>query len=320
MAAALRGLRIGKTSGLASVFAAGSPTTPVLTEEDVTFLTPLIGQALSTATAAQFVRFELRQAPQEFRAARTVGATTGSDTDGTWAGSQEITEGALYAYGRSLHIAILKWRHIPDRPDAIQMANRRTVDLSGTTGMSLSFVPREAQRPDAFRRTGLSLDEQAPTIVVDYNRLTNAALSVGTTDDTRLPGEGKLDGTMGQGGTATPAVAAPSAAPVREQTPVAPLAAPSPTQQGIAQPSAATATPDSSAAREVRDLKELVIKKELELERMRKELEEAKKVAPQQTPATKPKSTKPAAAKPPATKPNTSTESPSRASDGPPAR
>ena len=119
-------------------------------DEEADWLAPHIATALAKATPDQRVGFRLVQ---------TSGAT------------RDFTSGTVFAYGRSLQISLT---HLPpirkssmvDSPPNRQYAT----DSTGIAGRELSFLPKEAQRPDTFR-VG---ETDTPTLVIDYDLLAKA--------------------------------------------------------------------------------------------------------------------------------------------------
>lgn len=266
LAGALQGMQIRKASSLGSLLDTAGPPEPIFSPEEAGFLAPILSTALTKATPSQYVIFHLRQTPLGLRTSEISGAAAGSSTPLPNLAQTEQTSGTLYVYGRSLHLTLTEYRHVPERPDAIQMANRRLADPTGLSGRTVSFVPESALRPDLYRRTVLPFSEDLPTLVIDYQRLPRMAESF-------------------------PAASPPPPQPIA--APVAP--------HGLAAQEEGTGTSHAPAtAGEIRTLKELVIKKDLELERLREELQQLKqeKARSQGTPPGT-KSTKPSPSKTP---------------------
>lgn len=268
VAAALQGIQIKTSSSLGSLLDTSGPPTPVFSEEDIAFLAPLISTALTKATPAQFVRFRLHRPSTEVGPVERIGAAAGSAPPAT--GRAEQTSGALYVYGRSLHFTLTEYRYSPERPETVHMANRKITDPTGLTGRVVSFIPAAALRSDSYRRAVLPLSDDLPSLVIDYQALH----AVGQTR------------------------------PAQPTMPSAPTPATVPSRQLDSGPPPGSAAPAAapSTSSEVRDLKELVIKKDLELERLREEVQQLKQdKARTTTPATG----KPAGKKPPQPKSGT---------------
>ena len=99
----------------------------------------------------------------------------------------ESTGGSLYAYGRSLYVT---WPGIDieaERPDTINLANRRLPDESGLANRTVLFVPETAKRPDSYRDSH-STDS---TLVIDYELL--ARLPVSSESSTPIPAASAVD-------------------------------------------------------------------------------------------------------------------------------
>lgn len=243
LTAALQGLSISDPAKSGAIGETPA-VTPIFHEEDVAFLAPLLSTALTKATPSQYVRFNLhhRSLPNDAR---------------------EQTSGALYVYGRSLHLTLTAYRVTPQRPETAQMANRKIIDPTGLAGRIVSFTPPAALRSDSYRRAVLPLSDDLPSLVIDYQALQ----AVKHTRPAQPP---------------TPSTPAPSTSASRP-----------PDSAPLSGDIAPAATPSGTS--EVRDLKELVIKKDLELERLREEIQRLKQ--------DNARTTMPATGKPPAKKP-----------------
>jgi uncharacterized coiled-coil protein SlyX len=144
--------------------------------------------------------------------------------------------GALYVHGRSLHITLTKY---PDSPNAVRAPDHGHAGPTSLAGRSLLFSPSSAMRPELYRRDALPLPAGLPSVVVDYQALPRMA---------KQP--------------------APSSFPMFDsQPPPAPMAG---------MPGFQASPPVAHTTEEVRELKDLVVKKDLELERMRDEIKQLK--------------------------------------------
>jgi hypothetical protein len=139
----------------------------VFTDEAVDFLAPLLSSALEKAAADQVIQFRIRYAgrivPPEG------GAAVGSSEPSSIPRS-ETTAGMLYAYGRSLDLTITELQHRAERPDAVNMPNRRLPNPNGLGGKRVAFDPSAALRPGTFAPLNLG-DPDLTTLVIDYQRL-----------------------------------------------------------------------------------------------------------------------------------------------------
>ncbi|MBA0915651.1 MAG: hypothetical protein ITD36_03580 [Nitrospira sp.] len=157
----------------------------------------------------------------------------------------ETTTGSLYAYGLSLYVTLAQYRHTPTQTNTDGLAHRRLPDPSNLSNRTLSFTPRLAQRSDTFNRpTGGSATDRF--LVIDYQLLQQTPPVAAAATTTEPP------------------------APQVEQAaqPRKPLAGVTPAES----PSHAAA-PMAHREMEIRTLKDLVVKKDLELETIRKELQ-----------------------------------------------
>lgn len=176
----------------------------------------------------------------------------------------ETTTGSLYAYGLSLYVTLSQYRYAPGQPNANDSAHRRLPDPSGLSSRTLLFTPSAAQRSDSFHRaTGGSSTDRF--LSIDYQLLQQAS----------------------------------PLAPIIERAAPQVERAAAPTREPLAGASPSNAQSDSLAQREaeIHTLKDLVIKKDLELETIRKELQSVRKQLDSQkrkpTPPSKPQQTAP---------------------------
>jgi hypothetical protein len=155
----------------------------------------------------------------------------------------ETTAGSLYAFSRSLYVTLSQYRYAPGQSNADGSALRHLPDSSGLANRTVHFMPSAAQRSEGFYQ---------PTRVASTDRV----LAI----DYQLLQQASASGTVAQE-TAPPVERA--AATIHEPLP------------GTRASGVLSQTTESLAQRdeEIRALKDLVIKKELELESLRKELQ-----------------------------------------------
>lgn len=162
----------------------------------------------------------------------------------------ETTAGSLYAYGLSLYITLSQYRYAPGQPHTNDPVHRRLPDPSGLSNRTLLFTPNAAQRSDRYHRPaeGASTDR---FLAIDYQLLQLASPSIAAIEQ------------------ASP--------PVQHLT--------APTREQLAGARPPDAQSDSLAQREaeIHTLKDLVVKKDLELEVLRKELQSVRKQLDSQT-------------------------------------
>lgn len=154
----------------------------------------------------------------------------------------ETTAGSLYAYGLSLYVTLSQYRYAPAQPNANNSTHRRLPDSSGLSTRILLFTPSAAQRADSFHRPpeGSSTDR---FLAIDYQLLQHA-----------------------------PGPITEQAAPQVERPAL-------PTRSPLAETRPSDLPSNLLAQREaeIHTLKDLVIKKDLELEVLRKELQSLRK-------------------------------------------
>jgi hypothetical protein len=161
--------------------------------------------------------------------------------------AKETTAGSLYAYGLSLYVTLSQYRYAPTQMSADDPAHRRLPDTSGLSDRTLLFTPSAAQRSDTFHpSTG-----RAPTdrfLAIDYQLLQHASTTAVILEQT-APQTERV------------------AAPIRESS--------SGNGASDVPPRAAETLAQRNA--EIHTLKDLVIKKDLELEILRNELQSVRK-------------------------------------------
>ncbi len=169
----------------------------------------------------------------------------------------ETTAGSLYAYGLSLYVTVSQYRYVPGQPHTNDPAHRRLPDPSGLSNRTLLFTPSAAQRSDSFHPPagGSSTDR---FLAIDYQLLQQAS---------------------------------PSMAAIEQALPLVQQEATS-NREPLPGAKRSEGQSESLAQREaeIHTLKDLVIKKDLELEVLRKELQSVRKQLDSQT--TKPDSQK----------------------------
>ncbi len=155
----------------------------------------------------------------------------------------ETTAGSLYASDRSLYFLLSHYRSAPARTNTENIAHRRLPDRSGLSDRLLFFTPHFAQGSDSSHRSTSDATTDK-VLVIDYQLLQQEPPTA----------------TIPVQHTAQPEHVVE---PPRQTLPTVP---PSPT------PSSAQQTPDRRED-EVHALKDLIIKKDLELEALKQELQ-----------------------------------------------
>ena len=167
IARALRGIQVhDNRNTLQTLFASRPEAARAFSDEEADFLAPFITIAFAKASPDQRIGFLINQAtpPPD---SKQEGAAPGPSEPPLTVAPKEITQGVLFAYGRSLQIHLTKFRSGHEKRSMIDGPNRHYVDQTGLTGRKLLFSPKEAQRPEAFR-VG---ETEAPTLVIDYELL-----------------------------------------------------------------------------------------------------------------------------------------------------
>lgn len=171
----LRGVRVRDNQGfLQDIGVRKADALPAFSEEDVAYLAPLIIDGLSRAAPDQQVGFTVNQRGAPVYSQR-VGAAVGSSEPPLRLAPPETTAGSIYAYGRSLYVTLTQYRYRTERPDTINMPNRRIPDRTGLLNHTVMFIPESAKRDDKYRDS-LSTDT---TLVIDYELLAGLPLDAG---------------------------------------------------------------------------------------------------------------------------------------------
>ncbi|MBI4401320.1 MAG: hypothetical protein HY581_06795 [Nitrospirae bacterium] len=276
IARALRGLYVlEETSAVQAVFATQVKPVRAFSDEQIQFLAPSVAAALAEAASDQRVEFRVVYPVPAGLLPEGKGAAVGSSRPYSPGPGLETTGGTLYAYGLSLHLTLTKYRHRPERPDTINMPNRRLPDPTGLAQREVLFLPAEALRPETHQQTGFLGEPDLKTFVIDYELLA------------KLPG-------------AQPsAVSSPAAQPEKR------TGASERTQPSSPADSRATklAEPRAATAEELQSMKELIIKKDVELEAMKEELRALRRQLEQQAEPQQPNEKKKPAPRPQETAP-----------------
>jgi hypothetical protein len=245
----LNGVQVGEPKTAAqTLFASNVKPERVFSDEDAAFLAPLISSGLAQATAEQQVRFRVVHLVSPIDLPAGGGAGIGSFPTPTGGLQKETTEGTLYAHGRSLHVTLDEYRHRQTKPDIISGPNRYYPDPNGLKEREVRFVPQSALRPENYKQS------DGNTIVIDYEALAKAP---------RPDPAASLTATPATAASASVSNAKTSLTQTEDAPRIPPFTASGPTE------SSKTTTGESD---EVGALKDLVIKKDMELENLKKEL------------------------------------------------
>lgn len=245
----LNGVQVGEPKTAAkTLFASNAKPERVFTDEDTAFLAPLISSALAKATAEQQVRFRVVHLISPIDLPGGGGAGIGSFATPTGGLQKETTEGTLYAHGLSLHVTLDEYRHRVAKPDVISGPNRYYPDPTGLKEREVRFVPQSALRPDGYKQS------DGNTIVIDYEALAKGP---------QLDLAASMTAPAATGTSAPASDPKNSMAQTEDRQSIPPSTLPEPTQ------SSKTIASESD---EVQPLKDLVVKKDLELEALKKEL------------------------------------------------
>ncbi|MDE3035673.1 MAG: hypothetical protein KGJ14_06830 [Nitrospirota bacterium] len=253
VAQALRGLQVvGDKNVVAGLFDGKPKPTRVFTEEEVKFLAPPLVKALAQAGPSQQVSFRVSHLVSPIAFQEREGAAVGSSESPPYGPEPETTSGSLYVHGLSLHLTLAEYHHRPTKPDQVNMPNRYIPDRTGLDRLQVVFTPEAAVRPDSFKSSGFFGDSATTTVVLDYQllaKLPTAPIAQASAPPSRpLPAKE----TGAAKGAAMPA-------------PAKTMAQPQPTQA------------EGAASTELQSVKDLLIKKDMEMQELKEELRAIKK-------------------------------------------
>jgi hypothetical protein len=275
IARVLRGVLVqDEESAVQTLFQSESAVQPVFSMDDVTFLTPLLVTALSKTTSAQQVRFRVIHKPKApnrlLRLSETGGAEVGSSEPATYGPQREATSGTLFAYGLSLYLTVTEYRQKPSRPDSVNMPNRRLPNSTRLDRVEFLFTPKAALRPESYEQPSLLGESRLTPIVIDYELL--AKLPSPKPKSISQPASHPIQSTDS----------------LKEKAPAAAPESPPPAESGSVKPG----RKDASSA-DLQSVKELILKKDAELEALKEDLRAIKKqLAEQDAEREKPKKKK----------------------------
>jgi len=256
IARVLHGVRLQERKGtIQTLFASQPGMVRGFSDEDAEFLAPLLSNAFSQAAFDQQVAFRLTYPSTGHSISGGVGAGVGSSDPPLGSLRPETTSGTVYANGLSLYLTLTQFRHVPERADTINMANRRLPDPTGLDRYHVLFVPEMARRPDSYRQSWLMGEPTLTTLIIDYDLLA------------------KLPATQLEPGLVPP-TARPEAKPLPTED-----TQPSPSvQRSRVEP----AEREASSSEDLQSMKELVIKKDMELEALKEEMRSLRRLLTEQ--------------------------------------
>lgn len=257
----LRGVQVtGAKTAVQALF--GEETSGrAFSEEDTAFLAPLISSALSQAGSHQQVRFRLVHLSNPLRHPERGGAGIGSSSPPSTGPQTETTAGTLYAHGLSLHMTLTEYGHRAARSDTISGPNRYYPDATGLAQREVRFSPRSALRPDSYKQAG----DSDTTLVIDYESLAQSQFAASPTTSAES-NQTAIPMTTGN----SPSVSAAESVTASKET-VTQESRPASSSPATAE-STAPRTKPSDQTDDFQALKDLIVKKDLELESMKREL------------------------------------------------
>lgn len=154
----------------------------------------------------------------------------------------ETTAGSLYTYGLSLYFSLSQYRSAPARTNTEHIAHGRLPDTSGLSGHTLLFTPSFAQRSDTLHRPATGAADRF--LAIDYQLLQPTPPSAAVPEQ------------------AAPRPERTNESPGQDVPVLPPATSPLNLQRTLEQRDA-----------EVHQLKDLIVKKDLELDALKQELQ-----------------------------------------------
>ena len=171
MARVLRGVVVKDSRGpLANLVTGKSEAVRAFGNEEVEYLAPLLVEGLTKAAADQQVGFRVAHvdAQSSPQSSGMVICLSSVRFPGACSSAQPLlTEGSLYAYGRSLYLTVTEYRRRLEPGETINKADQRIANPAGLAGRTVAFAPESATRPDSYR----TARSTAATLVIDYDLL-----------------------------------------------------------------------------------------------------------------------------------------------------
>lgn len=168
MRTALEGILVEDTHvSMSALLAEKQRPLHAFADAEVAFLAPLLSDGLRQAAPDQQIGFTLTHQDNLFSHRVTAGAGIGSTDTTSASTNRETSSGSVFVHGRSLHIQFHQLRVKPERPDAVNMPNRRLPDHTGLTDHALSFAFPSARRPASYVIRG----NTDATLVLDYEHI-----------------------------------------------------------------------------------------------------------------------------------------------------
>ncbi len=127
---------------------------PAFSPGEIAFLTPLLHEALSRATPAQVVRFQVVRTPPS---------------------GNETTGGALYVKSQSLYVTLTQYRVRPSKSYTAIKSDRVRQDATGLRDRTVLFVQKGVTRTDLHATPGVVGPPHLTTLVLDYRLLDKLA-------------------------------------------------------------------------------------------------------------------------------------------------
>jgi hypothetical protein len=151
--------------GFQSMVVGPYSSVPVFSEDQVSFLAPLLAEGLRAAAPDQCVEYRV--------------VTTHEGSNRFQSPTTETTAGSLYAYGRQLYVILSQYRSNKMRTNMNvrdSYGRENEVDYSGLRDRTLLFTPQAAQLSDSFEPPiRVKLTERF--LAIDYQLLQQASAS-----------------------------------------------------------------------------------------------------------------------------------------------
>jgi hypothetical protein len=160
LARILTGIRVHDQQGILQEMLAGrAEEYRAFSDEDVSYLAPLLSEALSHAASDQQVAFRVTQTTDS-------GSPKALSSENNTKASSFSTGGSLYVHERLLYVTLSHYRRQIESATTTE-PQRGFPDTTGLAQRIVTFSPEDARRHDQYRDARAT----SATLVIDYDRL-----------------------------------------------------------------------------------------------------------------------------------------------------
>ena len=166
LARILTGIRVHDQQGILQEMLAGSAEEyRAFSDDDTSYLAPLLSEALSHAASDQQVAFRVTQTTDS-------GSPKALRSENNTKTSSFSTGGSLYVHERLLYVRLSQYRRQLESATTTE-PQRGLPDTTGLAQRIVTFFPEDARHPDPYQ----DVKATSATLVIDYEQLTPLSLS-----------------------------------------------------------------------------------------------------------------------------------------------